>query len=413
MPAIQFEIEARLPGTLARAGRLTTPHGVIETPVFMPVGTKATVKSLTPEDLEALGAQIILGNAYHLEMRPGAELVQEFGGLHGFSGWKKPFLTDSGGFQVFSLGFGMEHGVGKIAKMFPNEGAAADEAGPKPSGPQRSKAPGEKLCKVDENGVTFRSHIDGSIHRFTPASSIDIQQKLGADIILAFDECTSPLSSYEYTKRALSRTHRWAQQSLEAKTNDHQALFGIVQGGAYEDLRLESATYINSLGFEGYAIGGSLGTTKTDMHHILEWVNPILDENKPRHLLGIGDPEDLFECIERGVDMFDCVAPTRIARHGQLYTKGGKVNIKNLRFRHDHGPIDETCTCTTCQKYSRGYLRHLFMEEELLYYRLSSIHNLHFLVHLAKAIRQSILDGTFHQFKSEFLAGYGAKAAAT
>lgn len=406
MPAIQFEIEARLPGTLARAGRLTTPHGVIETPVFMPVGTKATVKSLTPEDLEALGAQIILGNAYHLEMRPGAELVQEFGGLHGFSGWKKPFLTDSGGFQVFSLGFGMEHGVGKIAKMFP------DEAGPKPSGPQRSKSPGEKLCKVDEDGVTFRSHIDGSVHRFTPASSIDIQQKLGADIILAFDECTSPLSSYEYTKRALSRTHRWAKQSLEAKTNDHQALFGIVQGGAYEDLRLESATYINSLGFEGYAIGGSLGTTKTDMHHILEWVNPILDENKPRHLLGIGDPEDLFECIERGVDMFDCVAPTRIARHGQLYTRGGKVNIKNLRFRHDHGPIDETCTCTTCQKYTRGYLRHLFMEEELLYYRLSSIHNLHFLVHLAKAIRASILDGTFPQFKAEFLAGYGAKAAA-
>ena len=407
MPAIHFEVEARLPGTLARAGRLTTPHGVIETPVFMPVGTKASVKSLTPEELWELGAQIILGNAYHLEMRPGAELVQEFGGLHGFSKWQGPFLTDSGGFQVFSLGFGMEHGVGKIAKMFPEEG------GPKPSGPQRAKGPAEKLCKVDEDGVTFRSHIDGSTHRFTPAVSIDIQQKLGADIILAFDECTSPLSGYEYTKRALGRTHRWAKQSLEAKTNDHQALFGIVQGGAYEDLRLESATYINSLGFEGYAIGGSLGATKQDMHHILEWVCPILDENKPRHLLGIGDPEDLFECIERGADMFDCVAPTRIARHGQLYTRAGKINIKNLRFRHDKGPIDDRCGCYTCQHYTRGYLRHLFMEEELTYYRLSSIHNLYFLVHLAKEIRASIFDGSFHAFKAAFLAAYSAKSVAT
>lgn len=405
MPAINFEIEARLEGTLARAGRLTTPHGVIETPVFMPVGTKASVKSLTPEELHDLGAQIILGNAYHLQMRPGAELVEEFGGLHGFSKWQGPFLTDSGGFQVFSLGFGMEHGVGKIAKMFPEEG------GPEASGPQRSgKGPTQKLCKVDEDGVTFRSHIDGSTHRFTPAVSIDIQQKLGADIILAFDECTSPLSGYEYTKRALSRTHRWAKQSLDAKTNDHQALFGIVQGGAYEDLRLESATYINSLGFEGYAIGGSLGNTKTDMHHILEWVCPILDENKPRHLLGIGDPEDLFECIERGADMFDCVAPTRIARHGQLYTNAGKINIKNLRFRHDKGPIDPDCGCYTCKNYSRGYLRHLYIEEELTYYRLSSIHNLYYLVHLAKAIRRSILDGNFHTFKAQFLAGYSNRA---
>jgi queuine tRNA-ribosyltransferase/7-cyano-7-deazaguanine tRNA-ribosyltransferase len=410
MPAIHFEIEARLEGTLARAGRLTTPHGVIETPVFMPVGTKATVKSLTPEDLWSLGAQIILGNAYHLEMRPGSELVAEFGGLHGFSGWKGPFLTDSGGFQVFSLGFGMEHGVGKIAKMFPEEGATTEEAEAAQAAKKTNKRPTEKLCKVDEDGVTFRSHIDGTLHRFTPATSIAIQQNLGADIILAFDECTSPLSSYEYTKQALSRTHRWAKQSLEAKTNDHQALFGIVQGGAYEDLRRESATYINSLGFEGYAIGGSLGNTKADMHHILEWVCPILDENKPRHLLGIGDPEDLFECIERGADMFDCVAPTRIARHGQLYTREGKVNIRNLRFRHDHGPIDETCGCYTCKNYTRGYLRHLFMEEEITYYRLSSVHNLHFLVHLAKEIRQSILDGSFHTFKASFLAAYGAKS---
>lgn len=399
MPALSFEIERRLPGTLARAGRLTLPHGVVETPVFMPVGTNATVKSLTPEDLWALGAQIILGNAYHLYMRPGAEIVQEFGGLHGFSNWKGPFLTDSGGFQVFSLGFGMEHGVGKIAKMFPEEEQA-------PKGPQRSKLPAQKLCKVDDEGVTFRSHIDGSKHRFTPESSIDIQQKLGADIILAFDECTSPLSGYDYTKRALGRTHRWAKQSLDAKTNAHQALFGIVQGGAYEDLRLESARYMNSLGFDGFAIGGSLGATKQDMHHILEWVCPLLDENKPRHLLGIGEPEDLFECIERGADMFDCVAPSRIARHGSLYTKQGKISIRNLRFRHDHGPIDEGCDCYTCQNYTRGYLRHLFLADELLYYRLSTIHNLHFIVGLGKRIRESILDGTFFEFKAAFLTRF-------
>ncbi|HEY9722410.1 MAG TPA: tRNA guanosine(34) transglycosylase Tgt [Oscillatoriaceae cyanobacterium] len=399
MPAISFEIQARLPGGLARAGRLNTPHGVIETPVFMPVGTNATVKSLTPEDLESLGAQIILGNAYHLYMRPGAELVAEFGGLHGFSNWRKPFLTDSGGFQVFSLGFGMEHGVGKIAKMFPAEG-----------GPQRSTAPAQKLCKVDEDGVTFRSHLDGSRHRFTPAVSIDIQQKLGADIILAFDECTSPLSSYEYTKQALGRTHRWAEQSLAAKTNEHQALFGIVQGGAYEDLRLESARFIDSLGFEGYAIGGSLGQSKRDMHQILEWVCPLLDENKPRHLLGIGEPEDLFECIERGADMFDCVAPTRVARHGALFSRDGKLNIKNARFRHDHGPIDAECGCYTCRNYTRGYLRHLFMADELLFYRLGSIHNLYFIVHLAKDIRQSLLDGRFHEFKAAFLGRFMAKA---
>lgn len=404
MPALNFEIEARLPGTLARAGRLTLPHGVIETPVFMPVGTKATVKAVTPEELEALGAQIILGNAYHLAMRPGPELVAEFGGLHGFSGWHKPFLTDSGGYQVFSLGFGMEHGVGKIAKMFPGEGPGGVEEAQK-----IKPTTANKLCKVDNDGVKFRSHIDGTIYRFTPEVSIDIQQKLGADIILAFDECTSPLSGYDYTKRALGRTHRWAARSLAAKTNDHQALFGIVQGGAYEDLRLESARYINSLGFEGYAIGGSLGTSKTDMHHILEWVCPLLDEDKPRHLLGIGEPEDLFECIERGADMFDCVAPTRIARHGALYTKNGKINIKNLRFRHDHGPIDEGCGCMTCQKYTRGYLRHLLIEDELLYYRLGSIHNLYFIVNLVKRIRESLIDGSFFAFKASFLDTYTAK----
>lgn len=410
MPALSFEVEKRLDGTLARAGRLTLPHGVVETPVFMPVGTKATVKALTPEDLDELGAQIILGNAYHLYMRPGAELVEEFGGLHGFSGWHKPFLTDSGGFQVFSLGFGMEHGVGKLAKIFPGEGPA------QPSAPRLKT--GEKLCKVDDDGVTFRSHIDGSKHRFTPEVSIDIQQKLGADVILAFDECTSPLSGYAYTKRALGRTHRWARQSLEAKTSAHQALFGIVQGGAYEDLRRESAGYINDLcledgrRFEGFAIGGSLGESKGDMHRILEWVCPLLDEGKPRHLLGIGEPEDLFECIERGADMFDCVAPTRIARHGALFTLDGKINIRNLKFRHDKGPVDADCGCTTCRRYTRGYLRHLFLADELLFYRLASIHNLYFIVHLTKRIRASILDGGFMAFKESFLTRFLASRKA-
>jgi tRNA-guanine transglycosylase len=399
MSALNFEIVHRLPGTLARAGRLTLPHGVIETPVFMPVGTKATVKALEPFELEALGAQIILGNAYHLYMRPGHELVAEFGGLHGFSGWHKPFLTDSGGFQVFSLGFGMEHGVGKIAKMFPEEAGS----------PAPRLKTGEKLCKVDEDGVTFRSHIDGSKHRFTPAVSIAIQEALGADIILAFDECTSPLHDHAYTKAALARTHRWAKQSLDAKTRPDQALFGIVQGGAYEDLRLESARYIDSLGFDGYAIGGSLGRTKQDMKQILEWVCPLLTETKPRHLLGIGEPEDLFECIERGADMFDCVAPTRIARHGSLYTAEGKISIRNMRFRHDKGPVDEGCGCTTCQRYTRGYLRHLFLADELLFYRLASIHNLYFIVNLVKRIRESLIDGSYFAFKQAFMSRFTAK----
>ncbi|MEB3223317.1 MAG: tRNA guanosine(34) transglycosylase Tgt [Candidatus Sericytochromatia bacterium] len=407
--ALHFELERRLPGTLARAGRLTLPHGVVETPVFMPVGTKATVKALTPEDLEAVGAQIILGNAYHLYLRPGAELVASFGGLHGFSGWHRPFLTDSGGFQVFSLGFGLEHGVGKIAKMFPAEG------GEQPArGGRKADAPREKLCKVDEGGVAFRSHLDGSRHRFTPAVSIDIQQKLGADIILAFDECTSPLAGHAYTRQALGRTHRWARESLEAWTNPDQSLFGIVQGGAYEDLRRESAAYINGLatpdhpGFPGFAIGGSLGESKADMHRILEWVCPLLDEHKPRHLLGIGEPEDLFMCIERGADMFDCVGPTRIARHGGLYTHDGKLSIRNLKHREDRGPIEAGCACYTCQKYSRGYLRHLFLADELLFHRLASIHNLHFIVGLTRRIRQSLLDGDFFAFKAAFLARYAA-----
>lgn len=396
MSALSFEVVARGPG-LARAGRLTLPHGVVETPVFMPVGTKATVKGLTPGDLEAMGAQIILGNTYHLAMRPGAELVAEMGGLHGFSGWKRPFLTDSGGFQVFSLGWGKAHGVGKMGAMFPGEKEHRGEA---------TKS-GEKLCKVDDEGVTFRSHIDGSKHRFTPEVAIALQEQLGADVILAFDECTSPLHDERYTARALQRTHAWAERCLAAKTRPDQALFGIVQGGPHEALRHESTRVIGTMGFDGFAIGGSLGNTKADMHRILEWVNADLPENKPRHLLGIGEPEDLFEGVARGVDMFDCVGPSRQARHGSLYTLDGKLSIRNLKHRADQGPIQAGCGCPTCSEgYSRGYLRHLFLADELLFYRLATLHNLHFVVQLVKRMRQGLIDGSFEAFREDFLPRY-------
>ncbi len=395
MPAITFTVEATLPGG-ARAGTISTPHGPVRTPVFMPVGTQATVKTLTPDELRALGAEIILGNAYHLYLRPSPELVAEFGGLHGFMGWDRAILTDSGGFQVFSLGFGLEHGVGKIAKMFPAEGDKPAPPRPKP-----------RLTRIDDDGVTFTSHIDGSRHRLTPERSIDIQQKLGADIILAFDECTSPLSSYAYTARALTRTHAWALRCLEAKTNAHQALFGIIQGGEYRDLREQSTDFIGALPFEGFAVGGSLGKSKADMHRVLEWTCPRLPADRPRHLLGIGDPVDLFECIERGIDMFDCVAPARLGRHGVLYTPDGRLNIRNLRYRHDHAPPLPGCDCYTCRHFTRGYLRHLFIAEETLGNRLATIHNLYFLVGLVQAIRASIVDGTFPALKRAWLARWG------
>ena len=401
---LSFEIEARLPGGGGRAGRLRLPHGTVETPAFMVVGTQATVKSLTPEELRGLGTQMILGNAYHLYLRPGADLVAEFGGLHPFMGWDGPILTDSGGFQVFSLGFALEHGVGKIAKMFPGEGAV---------GPTRAQRP--KLTRIDDDGVTFTSHLDGSAHRFTPEVSIAIQEQLGADVIVAFDECTSPLHDHAYTARALARTHRWAERCLAAQTRGgDQALFGIVQGGAYRDLREGSARFFAGLPFPGYCIGGSLGKEKADMHAILDWTLPLLPEGRPRHLLGIGEPEDLFAAIERGIDLFDCVAPTRLARHRALYTTGGRLQIRSARYARDHGPIESGCGCYTCARFSRGYLRHLFAAGEALGPRLASIHNLYFIVNLVRAIRVSILDGSFGPFKEDFLARYryGTGAAA-
>ncbi|HLD89287.1 MAG TPA: tRNA guanosine(34) transglycosylase Tgt [Candidatus Nanoarchaeia archaeon] len=403
MSNIKFEITFKDRNSRARTGIITTPHGKIETPVFMPVGTLATVKSITPKDLEEIGAQIILGNTYHLYLRPGADRIKQFGGMAKFMGWKGPTITDSGGFQAFSLGYGLEHGIGKIAKIFPDEEIE-----------QKKPAAKTKLAVVDDDGVTFYSHIDNSKHRFTPELSIEIQKKLGADIILAFDECTSPLSSYEYTKQALARTHNWATQSFEVHSANKtkQALFGIIQGGEYKDLRVESAKFISGIDFDGYAIGGSLGKSKEDMHSIIEWTVPELDENKPRHLLGIGGVDDLFECIERGIDMFDCVGPTRMARSGMLLISpesGGnnenkwRLRIQNAEFSNDAKPIDKNCNCYTCQTFSRAYIKHLFVNSELLAYRLASYHNLFFMINLVSKIKESLPEETFHELKKKWL----------
>jgi len=399
-----FRVEKQDSQSRARAGVLTLPHGEVLTPVFMPVGTQATVKGLTPVELEALGAQIVLANTYHLYLRPGPELVAALGGLHALMAWERPILTDSGGFQVFSLGFGREHGVGKIAKTFPAEAGGGVQAGTGGRGHAR-------LTRVDEDGVTFTSHIDGSPHRLTPERSIRIQEDLGADVILAFDECTSPLAGYEYTRQALARTHRWAERCLAARQPTPQALFGIVQGGEYQDLREESARFIASLPFDGVAIGGSLGQSKADMHRVLDWTVPHLPDAWPRHLLGIGEPEDLFAGVARGVDMFDCVAPTRLGRHGVLYVPDGRLHIDNAAYREDPAPIQDGCDCYTCRHFSRAYLRHLFVANEMLGPRLATIHNLRFLVRLVEEMRQSILAGRFAACQRAFLDRWQAARA--
>jgi queuine tRNA-ribosyltransferase len=348
----------------ARAGIFSTPHGELHTPVFAPVGTQATVKTLTPVQLDELGASLVLSNTYHLYLRPGDELIAEMGGLHEFMQWPHPMLTDSGGFQVFSLA---------------------------------------QTRKIDDDGVTFKSHIDGSTHRFTPEKSIAIQENLGADIIMAFDECADP-NNHEYIKIAMQRTHRWAERSLTAKRRADQALFGIVQGGVDPELRAVSAAFISSLPFPGIAIGGlSVGETKAEMHATLDVVTPLLPENKPRYLMGVGTPEDLINGIARGIDIFDCVLPTRLARHHSAFSAEGRLNLMNAGFAHDHRPIDEGCACYTCRTFTRAYLRHLIMAKELLAGTLLSIHNVHALVHLVGDIRQMIQDGTFEARKAGLL----------
>jgi len=367
--SFSFELQVEDKNSQARAGTIHTAHGDIPTPVFAPVGTQATVKTLTPTDLHELGATLILSNTYHLYLRPGSNLIADFGGLHNFMQWDGPILTDSGGFQVFSL---------------------------------------ESLRNIDEDGVTFRSHLDGSEHRFTPERVVAIQEQLGADIIMAFDECPPP-HDYDYNVEAMERTHRWAERCRAAQTRTDQALYGIVQGGTFADLRAQSAEFLASLDFPGYGIGGlSVGETKAQMHHMLEVMHPILPRHKPRYLMGVGSPEDLFEGVARGVDQFDCVLPTRIARNGAVFTHGGRLNLRNARFATDKQPIEEGCQCYTCRTFSRAYLRHLIVAKEILALRLTTLHNLHFMLETMRRIRQSIIDGTFAAYKAKFLADYQA-----
>lgn len=391
---IKFSVEKDLEGRLGRVGVLETSHGIIHTPAFVTVGTKATVKALTPEQIIETGAEVVLANTYHLYLEPGAKRIKSFGGLHKFMNWYGPLMTDSGGFQVFSLGAAYGKQVSKVAR--PQENSISDE-----------NIVGS-LAKIDDNGVTFKSHLDGSLHYITPEKSIEIQHDLGADIIFAFDECTSPAEDFSYQEVALERTHRWAKRSLEvhkSKVNSQtQALFGIIQGGREESLRKLSAKFIGKLDFDGFGIGGSFA--KEDMETVVRWVNDILPKEKPRHLLGIGEPEDLFMGVENGVDLFDCVAPTRNGRGGTLYTATGKINIRNAEFREDIGPIDQECGCSVCKNYSRAYLCHLYRAHEMLGGTLGSIHNLYFITNLVKRLRENILAGNFHEFKNDFLAHY-------
>ncbi|MDY7040173.1 MAG: tRNA guanosine(34) transglycosylase Tgt [Chloroflexota bacterium] len=363
----EFQLLHEGQGSQARAGVFYTPHGDIPTPVFAPVGTQATVKTMSPRDLEGLGAPLILANTYHLYLRPGAELIARLGGLHRFMAWNGPILTDSGGFQVFSL---------------------------------------ESLRRVDDGGATFRSHLDGSEHHLSPEKAIHIQELLGADIIMCLDECAPPLDR-AYNEAALRRTHNWAERCRQAQTRDDQALFGIVQGGVFADLRRQSARFLTALDFPGYAIGGlSVGETKAQMHEMLDVTTPLLPTDRPRYLMGVGAPEDLFECVARGIDIFDCVLPTRIARNGAVFTRRGRVNLRNARHADDAHPVEENCSCYTCRTFSRAYLRHLIQAKEILGLYLTTLHNLHFLLELMREMRRAILDGTFVELKDAFLAEY-------
>jgi queuine tRNA-ribosyltransferase len=405
MGKFNFEIKKKLDGTLARTGVISTPHGEIQTPAFVTVGTKATVKTLTPEQVNDLGAQVVLANTYHLYLQPGADLVEKAGGFAKMMNWHGPTMTDSGGFQVFSLGeaFGT-----KVSKVASGEEKTVTEK------QKDTKQAHARLAKIDEDGVTFRSHLNGDKHRFTPESSMEVQWKLGADMIFAFDECTSPLADKEYQKEAMDRTHRWAQRSLdrhvELDPENKQALFAVVQGGRFEDLRKESAEVLANMKtgagetFDGFGIGGSFN--KDDMGTAVRWVNEQLPEDKPRHLLGIGDPVDLFEGVENGCDLFDCVSPTRLARHGVLYTVDGPIRILKSEFREDFSPIDPETPSYTSQNYTKAYLAHLFRANEMTGQTLASIHNLYFIITLVDKIRASVEDGTFHTFKEEFLSRY-------
>ncbi|MBO5429203.1 MAG: tRNA guanosine(34) transglycosylase Tgt [Peptococcaceae bacterium] len=366
IPMFEYELIKEDKDTGARAGVFHTPHGDIQTPVFMPVGTQATVKTMTPEELKECNAQIILSNTYHLYLRPGHELVKEAGGLHSFMNWDRPILTDSGGFQVFSLG---------------------------------------DLRKIKEEGVEFRSHIDGSKHLFTPESVMEIENALGADIIMAFDECAPYPASFDYVQKSSDRTFRWLQRCKDAHKREDQALFGIIQGGMYKELREKSARDITSIDLPGYAIGGlSVGEPAEKMYEMLDYTTPLMPKNKPRYLMGVGAPENLVEGVMRGIDMFDCVLPTRIGRNGTVFTKEGKLVIRNAEYARDFRPMEEGCQCYACRNYSRAYIRHLIKTGEVLGIRLTTMHNIHFLTNLMAELRQAILEDRVLEFKEQFYA---------
>lgn len=400
--ALKFTITHTLPGTLARAGVIETPHGSIQTPAFIVGGTKATVKTLNVEQVTELGGQSILANTYHLMLRPGAEIVAEAGGIHKFMNYDKPTFTDSGGFQVFSLGVAYKKGIDAVTHT---EKGDANQA----------KASSGQLAKVTEHGVKFRSHIDGAPLEMTPESSMELQHQIAADIHMAFDECPAPLAGRHYLEESLNRTHAWAKRSLDRHTalNDEhrnhgrntQALFGVVQGGREEDLRKLSATTLGAMDFDGYGIGGVFNAE--EVPSVVRWVTETLPDHKPRHLLGLGSqPADLFLGVEYGVDTFDCVAPTRQARNGTLYTLDGRINIKRQQFQKDFGALDAACDCYTCQHYTRAYVNHLFRADEILGLTLASIHNERFVVRTVDQIRESIINGSFRSFKRDFLLRY-------
>ncbi|MBV9349153.1 MAG: tRNA guanosine(34) transglycosylase Tgt [Patescibacteria group bacterium] len=402
MRPLQFKLESGERSGAPRAGLVETPHGSFNTPALAVVGTKATVKGVLPKELKAIGAEILLANTYHLFLQPGEAVVKDAGGLHAFMGWNGPLITDSGGFQVFSLGAGFEKGVSKFVGV--KEG---DASVPSVYDPDTATEHG-KLAIVDDEGVSFTSHLDGTLYRFTPERSVEIQHDLGADIFFAFDECTSPHAPREYQKEAALRTERWAKRSLSAhraniRAQSKQALFGIVQGGRYPDIRAENARAIAEMDFDGFGIGGSF--SKEDLGIALEAAIEPLPDNKPRHLLGIGEPEDIFEGVSRGIDMFDCVQPTRLARTGVLYTRQGKINLLNEKYIRDYSPLD-TEDGQDYEKFSKAYLAHLFRAREMLAGSIASLHNLHFIVSLMKDIRISILEGRFEEFRTSFLATY-------
>lgn len=370
-----FKLEKKCPQTGARAGTLNTPHGPVLTPVFLPVGSQGTVKTLTPDELKSLGVGMILANTYHLYLRPGIETIRKLGGLHRFMSWDGPILTDSGGFQVFSLGH---------------------------------------LRRIGDKGALFRSHIDGSEHYLTPELAIEIQEQLGADIIMVLDECPPYEDDFGKIRRAMERSHLWAEQCKQRHNKRKQALFGIVHGGVFPELRRESASFITSLDFPGYAIGGlSLGEPKELMHSILDETVPFLPENKPRYLMGVGSPEDLLECVARGIDMFDSALPTRLGRNGAVFTRHRRYSINNARFKTKKGPVDSDCDCYTCRNFTAAYLHHLFKSQELLAYRLATIHNVRFIIRLMEEIRLAILHDTFDSFRKDFLSNYEPTDAET